>query len=57
MHSIVRGSIGLYAALATAENTSNLAELMKFRDTVMCDKAASLLSGVMCRYLVLFIKR
>ncbi|CAD7923301.1 unnamed protein product [Amoebophrya sp. A120] len=50
IHSIVRGSIGLYAALATPENTSNLAELMKFRDTVMCDKAASLLSGVMCRY-------
>ncbi|CAD7937413.1 unnamed protein product [Amoebophrya sp. A25] len=50
MHSIVRGCLTFYGALATAENTSHLAELMKFRDTQMCDKAASLLSGVMCRY-------
>jgi len=50
IHSIVRGNIALYGALCGGECVQSLQGLIKANDPLMCDKAASLLTGVMCRY-------
>lgn len=50
IYSICRGNMHLYCALATPECMSHLYDLVKYRDTEIADKAASLLSGVFCRY-------
>lgn len=50
VHSIVRGNIFLYGALADASCVAVLTTLAKAHDATMSDKAASLLAGVMCRF-------